>query len=294
MFSISSLYNFFKLSDELSQNLPNLLSESSILSKNILDGMHLTRFAGKGESFWQFREYQHGDDVTNIDWRKSSSSKKIFVREKEKEVFNNVYIYIDKSKSMHYSSQKKIKSKLYNAVLLSLTLCRLFSKSREEVFIFNNKNIPINCSRNINNFNTSFLIQLNDSLPKLEHIKANSLFIMYSDFLYEIEGLSKFIKNLKKKNVTGYLVQLVDPKELKFDFEGYNQLIDMETGDKVIFSNNHSLSQNYYKNFEKLRKDLRKLCALSNWYFMFHNTVSKPINVLLEITKNIIINNKKN
>ena len=294
MFSLSSLYNFFKLSDELSQNLPSLLSESSMLSKNILDGMHSTRFAGKGESFWQFREYQKGDDVTIIDWRKSSSTKKILVREKEKEVFNNVYIYIDKSKSMHYQSGKKIKSKLFNSILLSLTLCRLFGKSREEVYIFNNKNLPINCSKNINNFDTNFLIQLNDLLPKLDYIKANSLFIMYSDFFHDIKELSKFIRNLKNKNVLGYLVQIVDPKEIKFDFKGHSQLVDMETGDKIIFSNNHLLSQNYYKNFQMLRKDLQELCTLNNWNFMYHSTASKPINILLDIIKKIIINNRKN
>ena len=135
MFNLNNLYNFLKSSEELSQNLPNLLSASSSLSKNILDGLHSTSFAGRGESFWQFREYQQGDTVTNIDWRKSASSKKILIKEKEKEISKNIFIYFDKSKSMHYKSSEKLKNKFFISVLLSLTLCRLFSRSREEVYV---------------------------------------------------------------------------------------------------------------------------------------------------------------
>ena len=76
-----SLQKLIKSSDEVANLLPSLLSDSSLLLKNILAGLHSTRFAGKGENFWQFKEYVQGESISNIDWRKSASSKKLLIKQ---------------------------------------------------------------------------------------------------------------------------------------------------------------------------------------------------------------------
>ena len=64
-----SLQNLIKSSDEVTNLLPSLLSDSSLLLKSILAGLHSTRFAGKGENFWQYKEYSQGgkNKVTIVD-----------------------------------------------------------------------------------------------------------------------------------------------------------------------------------------------------------------------------------
>ena len=79
------LQSLFRSSEKIASLLPSLLSHSSILLKSLYEGLHSTRFAGKGENFWQYKEYTQGESVINIDWRKSASSKKILVKQgKEK------------------------------------------------------------------------------------------------------------------------------------------------------------------------------------------------------------------
>ena len=78
------LQSLFRSSEKIANLLPSLLSHSSILLKNIYVGLHSTRFAGKGENFWQFKEYTQGESVLSIDWRKSASSKKILIKQNEK------------------------------------------------------------------------------------------------------------------------------------------------------------------------------------------------------------------
>ena len=68
--------------------------------------MHSTRFAGKGENFWQFKEYTQGESIINIDWRKSASSKKVLIKQNENELSKTIYLYFDKSYSMNYKSKK--------------------------------------------------------------------------------------------------------------------------------------------------------------------------------------------
>ena len=49
------LQNLLKTSNEAASLLPTLLADSSLLLKSIIAGLHSTRFAGKGENFWQFK-----------------------------------------------------------------------------------------------------------------------------------------------------------------------------------------------------------------------------------------------
>ena len=141
--------DLLKKSEETSSILPDLLSESSILTRNVLQGLHSTRFSGKGETFWQFKEYRKGDNIASIDWRKSASSNKFLVREKENETSETIYFYYDTSKSMSFKSNNTLKSKYYLAALISLTLSRIFLRNRENVYLFNDKKIPIKCSENL-------------------------------------------------------------------------------------------------------------------------------------------------
>ena len=98
------LHSLFSSSEKIANLLPSLLSHSSILLKNIYVGLHSTRFAGKGENFWQFKEYSYGENVASIDWRKSASSKKILIKQNEKELSKTIYLYFDNSLSMNYQS----------------------------------------------------------------------------------------------------------------------------------------------------------------------------------------------
>ena len=80
-------------------------------------GLHSTRFAGKGENFWQFKEYNQGENINNIDWRKSASSNKLLVKQNEKEIAKTIYLFFDKSLSMNYKSDKVKKVSFFLSAL---------------------------------------------------------------------------------------------------------------------------------------------------------------------------------
>ena len=179
-----SLQNLFKSSNETANLLPALLSDSSLLLKSILEGLHSTRFAGKEKIFGSLKNIVMGK-YCSYRLEKVCVIKKILIKQKEKELSKTIYLYFDKSFSMNFKSADVSKSKLYYSVLLTLTLCKLFSNGKEEVFIFNEENIPINCSNNINNFNNNFLLNSGEhTLPNRNLFKDKSLFIIFSDFLY--------------------------------------------------------------------------------------------------------------
>ncbi|GEQ99548.1 hypothetical protein JCM17845_01720 [Iodidimonas gelatinilytica] len=56
-------------------------------------GVHGRRRAGPGDSFWQFRPYENGEQASNIDWRRSGRSDALYVRQQEWETAQNIWFW---------------------------------------------------------------------------------------------------------------------------------------------------------------------------------------------------------
>ena len=194
---------------------------------------------------------------------------------------------------MLFKSKATLQNKFFISCLIALTLCRIFSKYREQVFLFNDKQIPIKCSYNINNFDKNFLKTFNHNLfPNISSFKENSLCIFISDFFYNKEQLVNLLNQLKKKSVNGLLLQILDPLELNFKLDGSFTLVDIETNKKLLFENIKSLEKQYSYNLKKLRLEILEVCKKNKFTFLQHCTNNNLDNFLLKIIKNILINKK--
>ena len=54
--------------------LPPLLVAAERVAATVAQGVHGRRRVGQGETFWQFREYEPGEDAGRIDWLQSAKS----------------------------------------------------------------------------------------------------------------------------------------------------------------------------------------------------------------------------
>ena len=104
----------------LAKRLPALLVEASRVAQTVAHGIHGRRRAGPGETFWQFRHYEPGDQPQLIDWRQSGKSDQVFVRELEWEAAQSVWLWSDVSASMGWTSSDSHDSKRKRAELLAL------------------------------------------------------------------------------------------------------------------------------------------------------------------------------
>ena len=290
MIKISDL---FKASDEYASLLPKIIFESSILSRNIIEGLHASRFSGKGDDFWQFKEYRQGDSLSSIDWRKSAALNKVLVKQKENETAKTIYFYFDKTKSMFFKSNKNLQSKHKIAILLLLTLSRLFLKNRENVFHFKTHKSVIKCSDDLFSFTESFLFEENSiNYPDKSLIANNSICFIISDFLYDIETVNNFLINLKQKNISGFLIQILDPLEINFNIKENLILNDLETNAKLRVGESNKFKDFYDKKLKGLQNNLKDLCKGSNWSYVLHDTSKDIKPVLLEVCKSITIKKK--
>lgn len=86
-------------------SLPPLVKSGSTLA-----GRHGSRFRGRGLNFEEFRSYQFGDDVRNIDWSVSLRTGELNVRVYSEEKDRSIYLIVDQRSTMFFASVDTMKS----------------------------------------------------------------------------------------------------------------------------------------------------------------------------------------
>ncbi|MEX0660765.1 MAG: DUF58 domain-containing protein [Balneolaceae bacterium] len=93
---------------ELSKELDFLKSGANIalLAKHVVDGflmgMHSGTRHGVGGEFSQYRSYQPGDDIRQVDWKMYGRSDRYYIKEAETDTSVTVRFFLDASASMNY------------------------------------------------------------------------------------------------------------------------------------------------------------------------------------------------
>ncbi len=101
-------------------------------TSQILDGSYRSVFKGRSMNFDELREYVAGDDVKDIDWKASSRSQKILVRQYVAERKHNIMLIMDTNRRMlAYSAGENEKREL--AILGGGTLAYLVNSNGDYV-----------------------------------------------------------------------------------------------------------------------------------------------------------------
>ena len=89
---------------DLARRLPDICVSAREVASSVMHGVHGRRRAGIGEAFWQFRPFAPGESASRIDWRRSARDDRTYVREREWEAAQTVWLWIDRSPSMAFVS----------------------------------------------------------------------------------------------------------------------------------------------------------------------------------------------
>jgi uncharacterized protein (DUF58 family) len=117
----------------LATRLPKLILEAERLAFIAAPGLHGRRRGGQGDSFWQFRDWQNGDDARRIDWRRSAQGDRLFLREREWEAQASVALALEDTQSLDFQSHPSLPTKRERAILLLLALAAILLRAGERV-----------------------------------------------------------------------------------------------------------------------------------------------------------------
>jgi uncharacterized protein (DUF58 family) len=252
--------------------MPALLIEAQRVAHTVTHGTHGRRRAGPGETFWQFRHFDHNDSQGGIDWRRSASSDHLFVREREWEAAHTVWLWVDLSPSMRFRSTLSKTAKDSRAVVLALALSELLSRGGERVGVLGN--VPFT-GRNTTRRIAEVMVRTADtatSLPPPARLSRFAECLLFSDLLEPVAETRARLEAIAAQGVRGHLVQILDPAEETLPYEGRTEFTASEGGDRVIAGRAENLRARYQERLKSHRTALAAEARRLNWSFLVHHT----------------------
>jgi uncharacterized protein (DUF58 family) len=271
--------------EQLAAHLPPLLIAAERLATATALGVHGRRRAGMGETFWQFRRYQQEDAPSAIDWRQSAKSRHLFVREREWEAAESVWLWRDGSAGMHFTSSPQLPTKQERASVLALALTSLLIRGGERVAVLG-ADYPPTTGRVALRRVAHCLSEPkhnHDNLPPASVASRNSAVVWLSDFLAPFEQIEARMRALAHAGVHGFLVQVIDPAEEDFPFMGRVCFETPQHDDETTLGRAETVRAAYRTRFNAHVETLGELARRLNWSFTRHRTDRSPQTALIAL-----------
>lgn len=256
-------------------------------------GLHRSPYHGFSVEFSEYRPYARGDDPRFLDWKVMARSDRAFIKKFEDETNLRAHLLLDRSRSMTYGSGEF--SKADYAATLTATLAYFLMGQNDAVGLttFDEKvdqHIP---ARNRPGQLRRLMLQL-ERAPSghgtdlgaamkglHELIRKRSFIILLSDLLAPLEELETQIGYLAAGRHELVIFQILDPRELDFDFEKASHYRDQETG-RDLYIDPAVARDGYLERLEAHLAAIRKLCGRHGVSYRLVSTEEPLEHVLFE------------
>jgi len=267
--------------ETLAAALPPLLVAAERLASAVNLGVHGRRKAGIGETFWQFRRYRSEDSTVAIDWRQSAKSQHLFVREREWEAAEAVWLWRDGGPTMRFSSGGE--SKIDRASVLTLALASLLVRGGERIALLGEGRAP-SASRVAIGRIAEALTKANDAcLPPEVPMGRNAQIVWISDFLAPLGELEGAMRRIAREGLAGHLLRIVDLAEEEFPFAGRTRFESARGDENEIFGRAETVRDAYRKRFLAHQEAVAELARRLGWSCLTHRTDKRPETALIAL-----------
>jgi uncharacterized protein (DUF58 family) len=270
--------------ESLAGAMPRLAADARRASAGVMAGVHGRRRAGQGESFWQFRQFASGEAAHRIDWRRSARDDRLYVREREWEAAQAIWLYIDRSPSMDYRSSLAPATKQERAIVLSLAAGDMLVRGGERVGLLGATS-AISSRRIIERLGDALASSADHGAewPRTA-LTPRSEAIIASDFLAPLPELDRSLKTLAGRGARGCLLMISDPAEEVFPFTGQTEFLDPEDGYRLRSGAAEELAATYKDRLAAHREGLRRLANNIGWSLIPHVTDKPASECLLRLS----------
>jgi uncharacterized protein (DUF58 family) len=241
-----------------------------------LAGAHRSPLRGPSSEFADHKSYGHGDDPKHIDWRVLARTDKYFVKRYEDETNLRVYLALDRSASMAYTSGGGV-TKFQFACHLAAAIGYVIVKARDSVGLYlhaEKVDVRMDAGNSFQHLNN--MLKHLQSHPPGERtgiaqalheiastIRRRALVVVISDLLGDEAAVIKALAHLRKQRHDVIVFQTLDPAEIDLSFKKACELHDLETGERLAV-NPRGLADEYRKVFGAFLDQYQKACAGMN------------------------------
>jgi uncharacterized protein (DUF58 family) len=259
------------------------LAEAEQLAATVLLGAHGRRRAGSGDTFWQYRPAQATDEARSIDWRRSARSDSNFVQDKEWQIAQSILLWVDQTAAMSFTSDKNLTSKGHRARTLALAIAILLIRGGERVGLTGLRRPPNRGEQQLAQM-AALLSEDTDQdygAPESQGMLPHSRALFISDFLGDIQPTRDALFKAADRGVRGALLQILDPQEEAFPFDGRTIFQSMSGSLQHETLKACDLKSRYLDRLAQRKDDLQSLARMTGWQFQTHHTNAAPNTALM-------------
>jgi uncharacterized protein (DUF58 family) len=264
------------LDPETIAKLGNLELKARLIVEGFITGMHRSPYHGFSVEFSQHRQYRPGDEIRFLDWKVFGRSGRYYIKEFEEETNLRAMIAIDTSASMRFSAENRL-SKFDYSCYLAAALAMLMIQQRDAVglTLYNKEITTFLPSNSRQSYISQILSALENAVPQdttgtanslellAERINRRGLVIIFSDFFDDTNSIINALRHLRHKRHEVLLFQVLDPREIDFDFGFSANFVDLETGEQMV-TQPYQIRKGYANTMKDFLDNLKKECLHHN------------------------------
>ncbi|QBY02576.1 DUF58 domain-containing protein [Rhodophyticola sp. CCM32] len=251
------------------------MADAQHLAATILLGNHGRRRAGTGDEFWQYRPAESGDAYRSIDWRRSARADSHFVRQTEWQAAQSVMIGVDDAASMTFTGAASRPSKLRRAQTLAMALGILAVRGGERVGLTHLADPPRGGEAQLIRMAAALMDSHEPGdygAPKPRSLPAGSRAVFFSDFMGDPALTETVLGQAADRGVKGALVQVLDPHEELFPYDGRTVFESMSGAIRFETLKAKSLKTAYLERLAARKARLKDMTRRTGWRYLCHHT----------------------
>jgi len=215
-----------------------------IIVEGFMSGSNKSQSVGAGQEFSQYRSYQPGDDLRQLDWKMFARTERYYIKQAEIETNITVKFMLDASHSMAYTENGV--SKMQYAKVMIAALAYLARKQSDTfgLYAVNDQQIKSVLPRFEQQQFLRFLTELihvksegvwekGNSIEQLFDHHGKEMIIFVTDMYDETRDIHQFISRLKTSRNEVIVFHLLGKTESTFDYRGSFTFEDLETGTRT-------------------------------------------------------------
>jgi len=244
-------------------------------------GIHRSPYHGFSSEFTEYRQYTLGDDPRYIDWRLFARSDRLYIKKFQDETNLRCHLLIDHSRSMGYGSVGYTKSQYAGTLAATLAYFLFGQGDAVGLATFDDRIREYMPPRNRPSYLRRLMLSLEappeggatDLGTPLQHLAEmltkRGLIVLVSDLLTSIEKLERDLGYLSAGGHDVVVFQVLDPAEVRFDFESPALFQDVESGRDIYVD--PSVARKAYQRRQNEHGDkIRSICqSLGVDYHLF-------------------------
>lgn len=219
-----------------------------IFAKSVVDGYfsgrHKARSFGSSSQFKDYKAYQQGDELCNIDWRLYAKTQRLYTRRYDNETDMVIYLLVDMSASMGYG-EKVSKTLLASQIAAALNYLMINQGDKVSLILFDTKireYFPPGSTRShmyssikaMENAEPSMQTDLVNTLHECHALfKKRGRLIVLSDFWGSDAALFDALSLFLHRRFEVLLMQVLDDEELRLPQYDNVRFVDMETKEQI-------------------------------------------------------------